>query len=105
MFNLNVYDNEGNITKTVTGEPVDIKFGQVRDIMTLLDAENIDSTWELVEAIHHAWDKLVIILSEAFPEVTYEEWENIPIRDLIPAIWDVIKVSFNALTKVPKDPK
>lgn len=105
MFKLNVYDKEGNVTKTVTGEPVDIKFGQVRDIMTLLDAENIDSTWELVEAIHNAWDKLVIILSEAFPDVTYDEWENVPIRDLIPAMWDVIKISFSELTKVPKDPK
>lgn len=105
MIELHVYDNDGNITKTVTGEVVDLKFGQIRDFMALLNADQIESTWELVEAIHRAWDKLVLLLSEAFPEVTYEEWDNVPISELIRALWAVIRESFNALTTVPKDPQ
>lgn len=104
MITLNVTDKEGNITKTVTGNPVDIKFGQIRDIMQLLDAENVDNTADLIKAIYKAWGQLVVVLSDAFPEMDPEDWDDVSMKELVPALMNIISTSFAEIMKVPKDP-
>ena len=42
---LNVYDKDGNVTKTVESSNLDISFGHIRAIMELLNVDNIENTW------------------------------------------------------------
>ena len=44
MIQINVYDDEGKIVKTVTGEPVHFRFGTIRKLMKLVEVEKAEDT-------------------------------------------------------------
>lgn len=100
---LNVYNKDGEIIKTVEGRNIDIKFGHIRSIMKLLNVDNIDNTYDLLNSIYSAWEKLTEILSECFPEMEEDDWENIRIKELIPELIQIIKDSFAEILTIPKE--
>ncbi len=100
---LNVYNKDGEIIKTVEGRNIDIKFGHIRSIMKLLNVDNIDDTYDLLNSVYSAWEKLTEILSECFPEMEEEDWENIRIKELIPELIQIIKDSFAEILTIPKE--
>jgi len=100
---LNVYNKDGEIIKTVEGRNIDIKFGHIRSIMKLLNVDNIDDTYDLLNSVYSAWEKLTEILSECFPEMEEDDWENIRIKELIPELIQIIKDSFAEILTIPKE--
>lgn len=100
---LNVYNKDGEVVKTVEGRNIDIKFGHIRSIMKLLNVDNIDDTYDLLNSVYSAWEKLTEILSECFPEMEEEDWENIRIKELIPELIQIIKDSFAEILTIPKE--
>ena len=87
---LNVYDVEGNVTKTVEAENLDIEFGHIRSIMRLLDVDNINDTWALLKTVYSAWDKLTEVLSQVFPDMEDEDWEHVKIKELVPELLQIV---------------
>ena len=102
---LNVYDEKGKIAQTVTAEKIKLRFGAVRSIMELLNVENISDTTALLSTIYKAWDQLISILNKCFPEMNYEDWENVELAELIPAVIEILKYSLSEIHLIPKDPK
>lgn len=102
---IKVYDNTGKITKICTAETVDLKFGTIRAIMEILNVENIDDTFQLLQTIYTAWEQLTQILSECFPGMEYEDWENVKIKELMPVVFNILKYSFREMLSIPKDSK
>ncbi|MBO5840609.1 MAG: hypothetical protein J6Q86_04210 [Methanobrevibacter sp.] len=100
---LNVYNKDGEVIKTVEGNNIDIKFGHIRSIMKLLNVDNIDDTYDLLNSVYSAWEKLTEILSECFPEMEEEDWENVRIKELIPELIQIIKDSFAEILTIPKE--
>lgn len=100
---LNVYDKNANVVKECESQNIRFKFGHIRSIMELLNIDNINDTWELIQAVYGAWDKLTDILSECFPEMDYEDWENVPIEELIPELVQLFKDSFAEMLKIPQE--
>lgn len=100
---LNVYNKDGEVVKTVEGRNIDIKFGHIRSIMKLLNVDNIDDTYDLLNSVYSAWEKLTEILSECFPEMEEDDWENIRIKELIPELIQIIKDSFAEILTIPKE--
>lgn len=100
---LNVYNKDGEIIKTVEGRNIDIKFGHIRSIMKLLNVDNIDDTYDILNYVYSAWEKLTEILSECFPEMEEEDWENVRIKELIPELIQIIKDSFAEILTIPKE--
>ena len=100
---LNVYNKDGEVIKTVEGNNIDIKFGHIRSIMKLLNVDNIDDTYDLLNSVYSAWEKLTDILSECFPEMEEEDWENVRIKELIPELIQIIKDSFAEILTIPKE--
>lgn len=100
---LNVYNKDGEIIKTVEGRNIDIKFGHIRSIMKLLNVDNIDDTYDLLNSVYSAWERLTDILSECFPEMEEDDWENIRIKELIPELIQIIKDSFAEILTIPKE--
>lgn len=100
---LNVYNKDGEVVKTVEGKNIDIKFGHIRSIMKLLNVDNIDDTYDLLNSVYSAWEKLTEILSECFPEMEEDDWENIRIKELIPELIQIIKDSFAEILTIPKE--
>lgn len=100
---INVYDDNGNIVKTSEARKVHFKFGQVRALMELLNLEDVPDTVTLMRMIYNAWDQLIRLLDECFTDMTYEDWENVPIDELIPAVFDIVRYSFNEMMNVPTE--
>ena len=100
---INVYDDNGNIIKTSEAQKVHFKFGQVRALMELLNIEDVPDTVTLMRTIYNAWDQLIRVLGECFTDMTYDDWENVPIDELIPAVFDIVRYSFSEMMKVPTE--
>lgn len=100
---LNVYDSTGAIVKTSEANIIDIEFGTIRSIMKLLKVENIDDFGELLGTVYEAWDQLVDVLGQIFPDMTYDDWNHVKIRELIPAVVEILRYSFAEIMKVPKE--
>ena len=71
--------------------------------MKLLNVDNIDDTYDLLNSVYSAWEKLTEILSECFPEMEEDDWENIRIKELIPELIQIIKDSFAEILTIPKE--
>ena len=104
-FVINVYDKDKKIVKTSTAIDCDIRFGSVRKIMALLDMEDINDTMALLKTIYGAWDQTTKVLSECFPDMEEEDWDNVYINELVPVVVGIAKASFAKIFDVPSDSK
>lgn len=102
---IHVYDDDDNVVKTAEAKLIDLKFGTIRALMELINIENINDTKELLEVIYRAWDKVIVILNKCFPDMEYEDWENVNMKELVPVIVKIMKFSFSEILMIPKDSK
>ena len=100
---LNVYDDEGNVTKTCEAQVVDITFGTIRSLMKLLNVDNIDDTAALFKIVYNAWDQFISILNKCFPDMTEDDWDNVKLNELIPILIVILKDTFAKMLSIPKD--
>ena len=101
---LNVYEN-GTVKKTCTAHTIDFEFGTVRAIMKVLKIDDRNDIGELIIAIYDVWDELVAILGQCFPEMEEEDWDHVKLKELIPILLNIAKVSFKEMFRIPQDPK
>ena len=104
MIKINVYDDNDEVVKTVTAEPVNIMFGPVRSVMSLLKTDNITTTYEMMTAVCNAYDELFKVLSKAFPEIEENEWNHVRMDELVIALMSIMRDTFRLILAVPKDP-
>lgn len=102
---INVYDKEGNVVKTCEAQFIDIRFGTVRNLMKLLKIDDVTDTANLLTMVYDAWEELTVILSDIFPDIEGDEWDNIKLNELVPTVLQIIKESFAQIMSIPKDPK
>lgn len=100
---LNVYDDEGKIIKTCEAVAANFKFGAIRSLMELLNVENIEDSGALLKTVYSAWNELTKILNKCFPDMEYEDWDNVDLKELIPATVDILKYSFSEILTIPKN--
>ena len=103
MIQINVYDDEGKIVKTVTGEPVHFRFGTIRKLMKLVEVEKAEDTGELLSIVGGAWKEITRILSRCFPDMTEEDWDGVEINELIPTVIEIVKDAVSEINKIPGD--
>lgn len=99
---INLYDDDGNVIREAKANTVSLKMGQVSAIMRLLDADNIETSVDLLNAMNKAWKQLVKVLSKIFPDIKEEEWDNVDIGELLPVFVLIIKESLAEMMKIPK---
>lgn len=104
-FSINVYDNENNVVKTCTAIDCDLRFGSVRKIMALLDLDDINDTTALLRTIYGAWDQATKVLSQCFPDMEDEDWDNVLISELVPVVVGIAKASVAKIFEIPSDSK
>lgn len=102
---LNVYNKEGKVTKTVKANYIDLEFGAIRSIMELLNIDSITDTGDLLKTVYSAWDQLTVILTACFADMSYEDWEHVKLKELVPVIFGILKYSFSEILSIPQDPK
>lgn len=102
---LNVYDDNDNIVKQAEATPVSIKYGAVRKIMKLLKVDKIENTVDILATVSEVWDELTAILVKCFPDMEEEDFDNVKLEELIPAVIDILKMSFSKLGEIPSNEK
>ena len=101
MISINVYDDDGNLVKTVKGEPVHFRFGTIRKLMRLVEVEKADNTGELLNIVSGAWNELTRILSRCFPEMEEKDWDGVEINELLPAVVEIVKAAVSEINRIP----
>ena len=73
--------------------------------MKLLKIDDVNDTGALLGAISEVWDQLTELLEEIFPEMEEDDWDGVKVKELVPIILGVLKMSFKALSAIPGDEK
>lgn len=101
---INIYDKTGKeVVKTYEAHSVDLMFGTVRNIFNLLKIDKVDNDVQLAKTILGAWDEVLNILSNIFPEITDEEWDCVKVKELVPVVIGIVKDTFSAIGKIPTE--
>lgn len=102
---LKVYENDmKTVKKECTAQTVEISFGTVRRLMRIFDIEKSENS-EILKIVISAWDSIIDVLNNVFPEMTDDDWDHVSIRELAAVIYQMIKSIIADLMKIPKDPK
>lgn len=102
---LNVYDDNDNIVKQAEATPISIKYGAIRKIMKLLKVDKIENTVDILNTVNEVWEELTVILAKCFPDMTEEDFDNVKLEELIPAVIAILRYSFAKLSEVPSNEK
>ena len=105
VFEINVYDNEGKVVKTCKAIDVKIRFGAIRKLMALLDMDDINDTTALLKTIYGAWEQVTAILSQCFPDMKEEDWDNVLLDDVVPVVMNIAQSSLAKILSAPSDSK
>ena len=101
---LNVY-NKNEVVKTVKSTAYDLEFGTILKLMKLLKVEDAENEFALLKIIAGAFDEIVDVLSNVFPDMTDEDWEHVKMKELVPVIIGISKFSVTETLKIPSDNK
>ena len=101
---LNVYDGK-EIIKTVKSTTYDLEFGTVIKLMKLLKIEDTENELELLKIIAGAFDEIINVLSNVFPEMEEDDWNHVKLKEIVPVIINIAKFSVTETLKIPSKGK
>lgn len=101
---LIVYEDDfKTIKKEVIAEPGKIPFGIVRKIMKVLKSENVNNTAELMRIVTDMWDDVIKVLTNVFPDMKEEDWDNVDTQELVAVLWQMTKHYFKSMLNLPTE--
>ena len=103
---LKVYENDmKTVKKECTAQTVEVPFGAVRRLMRLFDIDSKNNDEDILKTVISAWDSVVSILDNVFPEMTEEDWDFVSTKELAAVVYKLIQAALADLMQIPKDPK
>lgn len=103
---LNVYEMDmKTVKKECRANLVKIPFGTIRKLMKLFHLDNIENTAEILNIVMDSWEDVIAILDRVFPDITEKDWDTVDTKELIQAIYSVLKFAFKNMMSIPTDPK
>lgn len=103
---LKVYENDmTTVKKECKAEMVRVPFGIIRKLMKLFNVENLENTTEILGIVMDSWDEVISLLDRVFPDIEENDWDGVDTKELIAAIYNILKFAFKDLAKIPVDPK
>lgn len=100
---INVYGENNEVVKTVEAKLIDIRFGVIRKLMTILDIDSAENSFDILARVNGAWEDITDILTKVFPDLNEEEMDNVNLSELLPTLLTVIKYSFAKVMAIPTD--
>ncbi len=89
---LNIYDRETKeLVKTYTTDSVELMFGTVEDILSVVDIEKLNDEKAVALMIVKAWKELKPFLKDVFYGLTDEDIKGVKINEMIPVFMDIFK--------------
>ena len=101
---LNVYDGK-EIIKTVKSTTYDLELGTVIKLMKLLKIEDTENELELLKIITRAFDEIIDVLSNVFPDMEEDDWNHVKLKEIVPVIINIAKFSVTETLKIPSKSK
>lgn len=101
---LNVYDGK-EIIKTVKSTTYDLELGTVIKLMKLLKIEDTENELELLKIIAGAFDEIIDVLSNVFPDMEEDDWNHVKLKEIVPVIINIAKFSVTETLKIPSKGK
>lgn len=105
MLELNVYDKNDNIIKTVTAKPIHLLTGTVRKLSKIIKFGEIGNKTELAKDMYDSWSELTELLTQLFPDMTDEEWDMTRTEELISLIFEIEELIANGTYTIPTSGK
>ena len=103
---LKIYDDSGrNIVKSYESRTYDLMFGTVMKLMELLKVEDMDDQLKMLKTIYGAWEEIKTVLAGVFPEATDDDWKHVRVKELLPLIMKIAKLSVTEVLTIPIDEK
>lgn len=101
---LNVYSGK-EIVKTVKSTTYDLELGTVIKLMKLLKIEDTENELELLKIIAGAFDEIIDVLSNVFPDMEEDDWNHVKLKEIVPVIINIAKFSVTETLKIPSKGK
>lgn len=102
MLNLKIYE-QGKVVKIYEAEPYELEFGTVKTLMQILKIEDMSNQVELLKILGDAWDEILSVLTNVFPECTEEEWNHIKAKEVLRLIIDIAKFAISDVFVIPTE--
>ena len=99
---ITVYDDNGKVVKECSAVTVNLKYGAIRSLMELINVDSLEDTAALLKTVYNAWEELTKILSKCFPDMEYEDWDNVELKELIPVLFAILRYSFGEILTIPQ---
>ena len=103
IITLKVYDDDDKVIKEVSANIINIKMGPIRKLMKLTGIEEVEDMGEMLRIVSNAWDSITKILDKVFPEMTEDDWDGVPVSDLLPIVIKIFKKSLTAINTIPQE--
>lgn len=102
---LNIYDENGEITKTYTTTEFDLMWGTIEDLMSIVKIDKINDNDEIFKMVYSALPQVTPLLKQIFHGVTDEELRNVKVKELVPVIVEAFKFAFTEIGKIGNNSK
>ncbi len=81
----------------------EIPFGTVRKLMELLKVEDMNNQAQLLKAIAGAWDEVMDVLKNVFPDVTDDEFDKATTREILRVVIEIAKFAVADVFIIPTE--
>ena len=100
---LKITDKKGNLIKLYEAKPYELEFGTIRTLMRILKIEDMENQGELLKTLAGAWDEVINVLNEFFPDCTEEEWDKVKVKEVLRVIIEVSKYAISEAFVIPTE--
>lgn len=103
---LNVYDeNMETVKKECVANTIKLPFGFVRKLMKLFNVDTLEDSTQILNVVVQSFDEVTALLERVFPEVEETEWDYVDTKELVQAVFLLIKFAFSEMLSIPTSPK
>lgn len=99
---LNVYEKDmETVKKECVANTIKLPFGFIRKLMKLFNIDTLEDTTQILNIVMQSWDEVTELLERIFPGIEEDEWDYVDTKELVQAIFKVLKYAFTEMLKIP----
>lgn len=101
---LHIYDKSGkNLVKMYEAQPYELPFGTIRTLMGIIKVEDMSNQGELIKVIASAWNEVIDVLNNVFPDCTEDEWNMVKTKEVLRVIIGIAKFAISDIFVIPTE--
>lgn len=89
--------------KEYKAQPYELEFGTIRKLMEILKVEDMTNQAQLLKAITEAWDDILEVFRNIFPDVTGEEMDKATVKEVLRVTIEIAKFAVSDIFIIPTE--